>query len=173
MPSYIEIYWKKWRFGQVLRIPHRTTVRLRKIELLSSLEVEVELSWRNNSSAQLKPTNNTLRCCDRVCVGSKTCRAEHGRPPADGDWCAPPWWSSQPHTTGHHRIWSASMVFLTFSILQLKNRFLVDMNSPVLKASGVRKSSHRLSTRRKNLQKRVVAINRMSPPITTTTTRGL
>ena len=56
--------------------------------------------------------------------------------------------------TGYHRIWSASMAFLTFSILELKNRFLVDLNAPVLKASGMRKSGHRLSTRRKNWQKK-------------------
>ena len=41
------------------------------------------------------------------------------------------------HHSGYHRIWSASMVFLTFSILELKSRFLVDLNAPVLKASGV------------------------------------
>ena len=46
------------------------------------------------------------------------------------------------------------MVFLTFSILELKNRFLVDLNPPVLKASDVRKSGHPLSTRRKNWQKK-------------------
>ena len=35
---------KKWRSGQVTPMPHSKTDRLRKIELLSSLEVGVELS---------------------------------------------------------------------------------------------------------------------------------
>ena len=36
----------EWRSGQVTPMPHSQTDRLWKIEPLSSLEVEVELSWR-------------------------------------------------------------------------------------------------------------------------------
>ena len=46
------------------------------------------------------------------------------------------------------------MVFLTFSILELKNRFLVDLNPPVLKASGVRKKRSSTEHQTKELAKK-------------------
>ena len=42
--AFMPLYGKKWRSGQVTPMPHSKTERIRKVELLSSLEVGVELA---------------------------------------------------------------------------------------------------------------------------------